>query len=488
MSVSWILAAVVGLLTSAFVVDQYLGISSLILTMASTFTMYRYKKQANRVVSRHFYLICIYMVLLSLVMAVTTVPVIRFWTGVILVALLLVLAVCENTFIWPRWLFSALRALFGAIARMGNFFTAGREMTSEGRKRIGHVLIGVLVSIPILAVAAGLLASADQYMNDLLENLFEGLEFDDAGVWVWRGVLFVLVASAVFGYSAWFAREQETREIKEPVDVEVIPATVSGTVLVLLNCLYLVFAYIQIRFLFFGTVNTDAGQYNYAEYARSGFFELVVLAMLNIAGILIINRFTRSHRFNHISLTVTAVCTFIMIASSWYKMFLYEQAYGYTQLRLYVYMILAFMIVFMALITLGIWKRQYRVVEWAIVIGLCYFLVIGFVNVDSIIVTNNMERYYETGQLDLDYLINDLSEDAVTTLIAYLEEDPEIIGNNKHEVAYRDFLDGTYSIEVDAEVMKGYYEDMKKRVLRKDEERQFFEFNLRHSLAAKAAR
>lgn len=482
MRIAWLMAVALGVLTSLFYVGNYFGISVFIMTLLYVGSLYYYKQQAGITLGLNFYLIAGYMVLLSPVFAVTTVGTIRFWSGVILTGLLLVLPICEKEFRWPEWLKASLGAFFGSLGRIGGFFIHGRKVDSEQKKQIGYVLLGVLVALPILVVAAGLLASADAIMNDFLTEITDNLNIDDVGIWVWRFIVFLCIAPLTFGYSLWLAREKEEVTVTEGARVDVIPPAVSGTVLVLLNLLYLTFAYIQIRFLFAGTVPEG---YNFADYARSGFFELVTLSILNTMGILTIKGFTKQHRINNISLTITALCTFIMIASSWYKMFLYEKAYGYTQLRLYVYMILAYMVVFMVLITYGIWQSHRRVVEWAMIIGLCYFLVISYVNVDRIIVENNFSRYEETQELDLLYLIFDLSEDSVPALMAALNEHPEIQETTLTRYV-EDWLDGGYTDEVEPEELLRYLENRKTTILDIHKERNIIEFNLRHNLAVKA--
>lgn len=465
---TWVLAIIIGLLTSIMYVSQYYGISVFIMTLLYVGTMYIYKKQAGVAVGRQFYLISGYMVLLSPIFAVTTIGVIRFWSGLVLVVLLLVLAICELEFRWPKWLKSSLGAFIGSIARMIQFFTYGKSMPSESRRQIAYVLIGLIIALPILLVAGALLASADAVMADLMEQVFESIQMHDVGIWVGRALVFMVLTPIIFGYSRWFVEHQLSESeavVNKQASVEVIPATVSGTILLLLNILYCVFAYVQIRFLFFGSGLVTPGVYDYAHYARSGFFELVTLSILNTIGILVINKFTKVHLFNEISLTITALCSFIMMASSWYKMHIYEQAYGYTQLRLYVYVILGFMVVFMALITIGIWKKNYRVIEWSIVIGLTYFLVISYVNVDKIIVENNVARYVEEGQLDFYHLTYELSEDAVPYVIEAVESGVVNIAE----------MDGV-----------GQYDHLVYKVQSNDEARQFFEFNWRHDQALKA--
>lgn len=477
MNKSWIMALVLGLLASIFYVDHYYGLSVFIMTVICVGTMYHYKREANITIGRRFYLISGYMLVLSPVFAVTTVVTIRFWSGVILLSLLLSLAITENTFLWPSWVKSSLGGFFGALTRGNRFFTQGKTGNKTHRKIILQIGLGLLIALPILFVAAALLASADEVMNQVLSDIMDEIKMDNFGVWVRRGLMLIFTTTTAFGYSHWFKREQSPKEIIVGKEVEIIPPAVSGTVLLLLNGLYLIFAYIQIRFLFLGGHANIEGGYHYAEYARSGFFELVTLSILNTIGILVIKRFTKVHLVNNISLTVTALCTFVMMASSTYKMRLYEQAYGYTQLRLYVYFILAFMVVFIALIALGIWRRSYRVVEWSIVIGLCYFLVLAYVNVDEIIVNNNVARYEKTGDIDLNHLLWEVSEDGTPSVMEFLKANPSLI----YDMTYYENVED-YMLHYRSE--SGFLRDGFNEV--PIETRWFFEYNARHSQAVKA--
>lgn len=476
----WMMATVTALLFNILILFQYGGIAVLLVTVVAGYTVYEMKKQSNLVLGRSFYLIAGYMALVSIVFSVTTVSTVRFFAGLILWILLGILPSCGTTFRWPRWLLNILSDLLGAFVQSGAYYRI-KGVGNEGRqKKVAQVLLGLVIAVPILAVALSLLTSADAVFGDMLDDGFTGIQrfFEDfeafePGKVIWRLVMFFLMAPTLYGLGIFLKKKKSANSPEPIVHEEVkkhmfIAPTVSGTVLVVLNAVYLLFAYVQIRFLFIADI--DVMTYDYASYAREGFFELVALSVLNTLGILFINGFTKPHTFNRVSLSVTAMCTYIMIASSTYKMYLYESEYGYTQLRLYVYFILAFMAVFMALIGLNIWKPAYRVIEWAIVIGLCYFMVLSFVNVDAVIVRKNIERYEEKHEqadsLDLRYLTT-LSEDAVPELVKFVE------GQN-----INDWSDGTAKS----------YQRMLENVIENHEERSFFEWNYRHQRAYEAAK
>ena len=89
----------------------------------------------------------------------------------------------------------------------------------------------------------------------------------------------------------------------------------------------------QIRYLFAGveSVRMSGG---YAAYARSGFFQLTVLALLTLALILPAISLCRESRAVRFLSGLTAVLTGVIDASAFFRMRLYMQAYGLTTLRL----------------------------------------------------------------------------------------------------------------------------------------------------------
>ena len=120
-----------------------------------------------------------------------------------------------------------------------------------------------------------------------------------------------------------------------------IDKIIGNTVLTILNIVYLIFCYIQVSALFMKMGNML--DYEYATYARQGFFQLMAVSLINLSLILItFRKNNQDKRINYTKIMniCLAIFTLIILCSSFYRMYLYEQEYGYTFLRLMVYFVL----------------------------------------------------------------------------------------------------------------------------------------------------
>jgi len=284
----------------------------------------------------------------------------------------------------------------------------------EGRSRVlPKVLLGILISVPVLAIIIWLLSSADIVFKNLFVNIP-----------VSKIIKHFLVVISVFIYTVCFLwsllkafdeREKSTYErIKWKLFFDPV---ILLTILVLINVIYAVFSVIQFAYLFGGSSFVLPSSYTYAEYARRGFFELVVVSIINFGillfGIVFVKKenkkiFTAIRAF----LTLLVVFTFVLLASAFYRMLVYEQAYGFTYLRVFVqtFMIMLFFLSIVNIIY--IWYSKIPIIKSYFIISLAIYIIMNFANVDVIIAKNNINGYYETGQIDMDYL-KGLSYDAV---------------------------------------------------------------------------
>ena len=158
------------------------------------------------------------------------------------------------------------------------------------------------------------------------------------GVWsvsktvrtVIRAVFYTLIPALVF-YSALAAQtERSDFPAKEKRRASALVAiTFTGALAVV----YAVFCGIQIAVLFAGDVSALPEGMTYAEYAREGFFQLLLVSGINVVLIITAQRRFVSSKALRALLVFLTVCTYLMEASSAMRMMLYVNAYGLTYLR-----------------------------------------------------------------------------------------------------------------------------------------------------------
>jgi hypothetical protein len=193
--------------------------------------------------------------------------------------------------------------------------------------------------------------------------------------------------------------------------------------LVLLDALFLAFVVVQLTVLFGGHehVLRTAGL-TYAEYARQGFWQLLAAAALTFAvvgaAVLVADAPRRPQRvILRLLLGVLCVLTIVVVASALRRLLLYEEAFGLTRLRLLAEAIaLWFGGLFALVVTAGlIAPVRRRLPRMAIVGTAAALLAFSFVNPDGLIAERNVERWRDTGRLDVAYL-QTLSADAAPAL------------------------------------------------------------------------
>lgn len=161
----------------------------------------------------------------------------------------------------------------------------------------------------------------------------------------------------------------------------------------------------------------------YAEYVHRGFAELSLSATLVIGVVLLTRRSWVSNDAWARRLAFAAITgEGGMIAVAFMRVVRYEQAYGFTVLRLYAQ---AYMIVLacMSALLLAEIVRRAQSSRFAFHSANAALFVLAscvFWNTDAWIVRHNVDRYAKTGKIDVEYLTHDLSADATPAMIASL--------------------------------------------------------------------
>jgi hypothetical protein len=303
-------------------------------------------------------------------------------------------------------LLSAGRALPWGVGGVGQALPRRRP----GGARIGRAL---LVTVGLLAVFGGLFGSADPAFAQVMTGWVPPPDGPDLARALFCGVLVTLVTLG----TAFLAARRP--------DFDDIPAATSRPVrrvewalpLAALDLLFLAFVLVQATELFGG----QRGALDYARYTRSGFWQLVAVTVLTMAVLTMAARVApRQEPADRVLLRVLlgglSVLALVVVASALRRLALYEEAYGFTRLRVLVGAVELWLgLVFGLVLVAGVRLRAGwlpRAVAGTAAAGL---LTVALLNPDRFIADRNVDRYQRTGDIDIAYLAS-LSADAAPAL------------------------------------------------------------------------
>jgi hypothetical protein len=323
--------------------------------------------------------------------------------------------------------FSILVSLYNALAGAG-YLIGGEidwnEIPRDGwAKHLAPVVKGLAIVFPLLLIFGGLLTSADAVFSDLVLRLFDW-DFESLIV---HCLLTAIIAWAVAGFlrGVLTGKEMKAVNANRPAFLW-LGVTEMVIILGLLDILFLSFVVVQFRYFFGGAarIQSVAGL-TYAEYARSGFFELVgvaalVLPLLLAAHWLLRKEKSRDERIFRVLAGIQIALLFVMIVSALQRMRLYQREYGLTELRVYTTVFMGWLAVIFVWFAMTVLRgRRERFAFGAVATG---FLAIGALlaaNPDRLIARVNIEQAIAGRNFDAVYAAS-LSSDAVPELITAL--------------------------------------------------------------------
>lgn len=320
----------------------------------------------------------------------------------------------------------------------------------------------ILITIPLVIIVIALLSSADEIFGKIfLTGIFNILnvifEFDLTNI-----ILKIAVIIALFIYFSSFFNhiiyEYKPKD-EEFQKLQIKDITTTKMVLTALNVVYILFCFIQIKALFLGKDDVS----NYSQYARKGFFQLMFVSFINLVVILISKKCEKNKYINSMCLVMIA-CTFVILLSSGVRMFFYESAYGYTRLRLLVYVALLTEAILLIPTIAYVIDKKINLPKVYMAIIIVMYVGINMANIDNIITKSNVDRYFKIGVFDVDYLKKETGADAIKELIRIKNSEPETIEAEEVKNGVSKYL-------------ATFYEELEK------EEMDFRDFNLSKIIA-----
>lgn len=224
--------------------------------------------------------------------------------------------------IFPRYLFRNLKFLK---------IKTNREKTNKILNAVFGIIVGIVFSIVILL----LLMSADDYFNKFVSKAFISINFDFSKI-----MQFVIFFIIIFSIGVNLIRnryivmkENKTRKIDHIIIISMLSV---------INLVFVLFLISEVSKLCGNFLQIPKG-YIYSSYAREGFFQLLFVTIINFSIILYLIYKTNIIKENKIIRNLVLILiafSVLLIFNSYYRMFLYIDKFGFTNLRLQVILFL----------------------------------------------------------------------------------------------------------------------------------------------------
>jgi hypothetical protein len=306
------------------------------------------------------------------------------------------------------------------------------ELVRSRTGRLHGYVGGVALASPFLIVFSVLFSSADpvyaRRVSDLLDVVHWREALRDAGP---RALLFLFLA--------WIAAAALSRLARPPLRHDaagssgLLSAETAAVLLACVDLLFAAFVVLQVGYLFGGRDTIDAAGLPYSAYARRGFFELIGCASL--VGALLFG--LGLHRSARSRITVAlgvalVILTMVVLASAWYRLELYQLAYGWTEPRFYALAAIVFL--GLALLILGACVMTHRM-RFALqpVIGAALAVALGVnaIGPSAFVARADLDRLIDPSALPADaqrimdqYYLVSLGDGAVPVLVELLPSLP----------------------------------------------------------------
>ena len=329
-----------------------------------------------------------------------------------------------NLLDYVRIPFLPLKFIAPLFRTIGDFFTP--RSGKPNRALTGQIIRGVLLALPVLILFVTLLSSADMVFQKYVTAAFS-LNFDSETI---VRIILVSIVTLIFtgAYSYIFRPRPQEPAVLAPSTAPFAVGRVELSILLgSVSALFFMFIVVQLTYLFGGASNISAAGFTYAEYARKGFFELLVVALATFGLVWGADKFAAKDTAGHslmfriLSSILIAEVLMIMV-SAFRRLYLYEQAYGFTMLRLYSHVFVIFLAVIFVLLLIKILRNhsENRFAFPAFLTAIVFLAGMNLFNPDAFIARQNLDRFQQTGKLDVEY-IGTLSDDAHAEKLRTLE-------------------------------------------------------------------
>jgi hypothetical protein len=315
---------------------------------------------------------------------------------------------------------------FSGIAPAARGLRESGKTAGTAGKKGGALIIGLLLSLPIIAMVIGLLASADAAFEGMLTKLPE-IKLSEI-----INALFFGIVIALYLYARGISlhRAPSPKPLRES-RFKGFSAVTINTVLCALSGVYVLYLVSQLAYISGGFSGILPEEFTMAEYARRGFFEMALLCGINLSiislAVALVEKKQHTPIFTRILCLFIGLVTAFLVASASAKMFMYIGSYGLTRYRVLTEVIMIWLGISTLVVCLWVFFHKLPYMKVILLLALAMGAVTFWVDVDTQVAKYNVAAY-QSGKLE------NVDVEHLTTLgpgaaryIALLENDPDPI-------------------------------------------------------------
>lgn len=428
------LCGIYGIIFTICLYKNLSGITFPFCIAATVFAAFLFLKRTGVIIHKDFYLYALGMILLGISTVMTGNAFFHFFNlaGILLLLMTSMIQQIDEPKDWDivKYVKNILILCGKTIASVLTPITHGikykRSRTQKEKNRIiKSIIIGMLAAIAFLLLVLPLLVYSDkifaQYFGRVLELFKFTREFGILFTFLFGCSILYSFFTALSGMNFAYSKEKEKAN-KNPV----AGITFSG----ILAAIYIFYSIIQICFLFLRVGSSLPKGITYSEYAHSGFWQLIVVSIINIVTVIVCKNIFKENKILKAILLIISICTCIMTLSAAYRMALYIRIYYFTFLRILVLWFLGVMILVMFGVMLSIFRVKFNLFKYITIVAAVSYIILSFAKVDKIIAEYNIKHWDNIKYEDVMYLIYGISLDAAPVIENINEE--EIVNNDSY--------------------------------------------------------
>lgn len=282
-----------------------------------------------------------------------------------------------------------------------------------------NILIGVACTVPFVIILTVLFTSADEVFKNTVGDFFKDFDLGDIfkiiGAVIGAALVTLFVAPMYF--SVVTSEEDTIVEKEKPSRLNSVAVCAFLIILTLLEGL---FGFTQVRGLFAGKLPENI---NYAEYARSGFFQIAGATALTVA--IIVGVYCICGKLKipvKIMLTVFSATATILFASAYFRMHMYMTALGLTVKRVAICWLITLLLALLIGIVIKIWlEKKFPLFGYTVIAVALFTVVLGGMRLDTLVSKYNVDLFLnsspeQNAQIDVNYL-KQLSPEALPQIV-----------------------------------------------------------------------